>query len=178
MFQYIIFVPVPEENVLVDLSVVAYSVRKNILLGLSIECIQFGSIFSFLLAACAKRGLLFSFFSYLKKNNDDIILISCTRGDKLYKFLMAWQPDAYGNEEETESRGKSFHDVDDLKQSVKVSGGDGSQEDLCLLEDHFKEGMKTWEVGRFFFLHVLHDISHLCLDHQCPVSVGQLLIHT
>ncbi|BFZ11143.1 hypothetical protein BsWGS_14182 [Bradybaena similaris] len=66
-------------------------------------------------------------------------------GDKLYNFLMTSQPDAYGDEEETQSRGQFFYDADDVESLgtpfIKVTS-----EDLLLSDDHFKETEKTWEI--------------------------------
>uniref|UniRef100_A0A0B7A634 Oxidation resistance protein 1 n=1 Tax=Arion vulgaris TaxID=1028688 RepID=A0A0B7A634_9EUPU len=81
--------------------------------------------------------------------NEYWFVVPHNMAEKLYNFLMTWQPDAYGDEEETEPRDKFFYDTRNMiglsQSSVKV--GDGSpQEELFLSEDHFRETEKTWEI--------------------------------
>ncbi|BFZ20909.1 hypothetical protein BsWGS_23945 [Bradybaena similaris] len=78
-------------------------------------------------------------------------------GDKLYNFLMEWQPDAYGDEEDMKPREKFFYDVskvDDFTCLISSSpgvpssraAGDGPQSVLLSSDDHLTESEKTWEI--------------------------------
>ncbi|CAG5133035.1 unnamed protein product, partial [Candidula unifasciata] len=82
--------------------------------------------------------------------NEYWFVVPRVMGDKLYNFLMTWQPDAYGDEEETQPRGQFFYDADEVNSLgipfIKVTAGDESREDLLLSDDHFRESEKTWEI--------------------------------
>ncbi|GFO35159.1 oxidation resistance protein 1 [Plakobranchus ocellatus] len=89
--------------------------------------------------------------------------------DRLYNFLMTWQPEAYGDQEETAKRDKFFYDQREVQHLLKRRASQSQAEDtasrtsetnrpragsntsdlsyLQLTEDHFSDQEKAWLVS-------------------------------
>ncbi|XP_059149976.1 oxidation resistance protein 1-like isoform X2 [Physella acuta] len=78
------------------------------------------------------------------------LIVPREMGDKLYSFLMEWQPEAYGDQDETEPREKFFFDikeVEDLIKPLKKSSNLSlDRGDSGVLDGNSKEFEKTWEI--------------------------------
>ncbi|KAH9491949.1 Nuclear receptor coactivator 7 [Bulinus truncatus] len=78
------------------------------------------------------------------------LIVPREMGDKLYTFLMEWQPEMYGDEEETGERDKFFYDLKEVKGLIKPLKktssfrAEKSASDEVSVED--KEEEKSWEI--------------------------------
>ncbi|CAL1532916.1 unnamed protein product, partial [Lymnaea stagnalis] len=117
------------------------------------------------------------------------LIVPREMGDKLYGFLMEWQPEVYGDEEETGAREKFFYDVKEVQDRIKpvkkaqeeTSEKAGGDVELNLDDSHFKEVEKSWEILSKEEVYCAEKSQSLCREDTIdesnfPELVGQTQI--
>ncbi|XP_055871703.1 oxidation resistance protein 1-like isoform X4 [Biomphalaria glabrata] len=78
------------------------------------------------------------------------LIVPREMGDKLYTFLMEWQPEMYGDQEETGEREKFFFDLKEVKGLIKPLKKTSSFREEKSVDDEAsseeKEVEKSWEI--------------------------------
>lgn len=105
----------------------------------------------------------------------------------MYTFLMEWQPEMYGDQEETGEREKFFFDLKEVKGLIKPLKKTSSFREEKSLDDEAsseeKEVEKSWEVSSLWLIHSAFNwVAFLCVGfcyNECihVFNVNDLLHH-